>query len=465
MDARVRLNLGVFLTAALGMSAGGVVAFAQAKPGVETQIGEAKTTKGRNTSKTVRKVRVAEEDASVAPAVIQAETAIEKRDYALAESLLQKVVATDPRDYRAWFDLGYVFNVTGRRTESIEAYKKSVAIKPSVQEANLNLGILLAGAGQNDEAAKYLRAATTLKPDSKDSTGPYRAWLSLGRVLQTSAPTEAIAAYRAAAKLDAKDAEPHLSLAHLLERTDAAAAEAEYKQALVLDAKSTDAMAGLINLYTQTNRLSDAEAFLRAYLEAAPENVAANLQLGRLFMKAGKTEAALGHFEAGLKANPNDRDLLHAVAAMYGEAKKYPEAEERYRALVKAAPQDAGAHRDLARVLTKQRKFPEAEAEFFKAIKLEPKHGETYGEFAMVTAQNKKYGLVIRALDERAKFATETPGTYFLRATAYDNLKAFKEAAENYRKFLGAAQGKFPDQEWQARHRLIAIDPDAAKKK
>lgn len=467
MDARVRLSLGVFLATALGMSATGTVTSVPAEsnqaPGTE-QIGEAKTVKGRNSSKTVRKIRVAEEDTAVAPAVIQAETAIEKRDFAQAESLLQGVVAKDPRDYRAWFDLAYVLHVTGRRPAAIAAYKQSVTLKPTVQEANLNLGILLAGAGQKEEAAKYLRAATTLKPDSKESTGTYRAWLSLGRVLQASAPTEAIVAYRAAAKLDPTDAEPHLSLASLLEKTDPAAAEAEYKQALARDAKSTDALAGLINLYTAMNRSADAEAFLRTYLQAEPENVAANLQLGRLLMKAGKPEAALGHFETGLKANPNDPGLLQAVAAMYVEAKKYPEAEERYRALVKIAPHEAAMHRDLARVLMKRGRFAEAEAEFIEAIKLEPKHGETYGEFAIAAAQTKKYGLVIKALDERAKYGAETPGTYFLRATAYDNLKVFKEASVNYKKFLEVAAGKFPDQEWQARHRLIAIDPETAKK-
>jgi hypothetical protein len=47
-----------------------------------------------------------------------------------------------------------------------------------------------------------------------------------------------------------------------------------------------------------------------------------------------------------------------------------------------------------------------------------------------------------------------------LRATAFDNLHAFKQAAENYRKFLAIAGGKFPDQEFQARHRLKAIVPD-----
>jgi hypothetical protein len=36
----------------------------------------------------------------------------------------------------------------------------------------------------------------------------------------------------------------------------------------------------------------------------------------------------------------------------------------------------------------------------------------------------------------------------------------FKPAAENYKKFLAIAAGKFPDQEFQAKHRLKAIQPE-----
>ena len=46
-----------------------------------------------------------------------------------------------------------------------------------------------------------------------------------------------------------------------------------------------------------------------------------------------------------------------------------------------------------------------------------------------------------------------------MRASAYDNLKDFKKASVNYHLFLNTANGKYPDQEWQAKHRLIAIEP------
>jgi len=81
-----------------------------------------------------------------------------------------------------------------------------------------------------------------------------------------------------------------------------------------------------------------------------------------------------------------------------------------------------------------------------------------------VASENKDYNLAIRALDERARYIPESPATYFLRATSYDNLKNTPKAIENYKQFLAVDGGKLPDQEWQARHRLIAIDPGNASK-
>jgi hypothetical protein len=49
--------------------------------------------------------------------------------------------------------------------------------------------------------------------------------------------------------------------------------------------------------------------------------------------------------------------------------------------------------------------------------------------------------------------------SFFLRATAYDHLHDAQKAAAYYHQFLDVAAGKYPDQEWQAQHRLIAIEP------
>jgi len=50
------------------------------------------------------------------------------------------------------------------------------------------------------------------------------------------------------------------------------------------------------------------------------------------------------------------------------------------------------------------------------------------------------------------------PSTYFLWATAYDTLHDKAAAAVYYHHFLDSSGGKFPNQEWQARQRLILIE-------
>ena len=140
-------------------------------------------------------------------------------------------------------------------------------------------------------------------------------------------------------------------------------------------------------------------------------------------------------------------------------AAKYVEAETLCRSLLLTHPQDAELHHQLGRALLKQRKFSQAEQEFLAAVKLKPDWGLAYGDLAVAANEAQHYPLAIQALDTRAKYLPEIPVGYFLRATAYDHLRDYHQAAANYHLFLQVADGKYPDQEWQARHRLITIEP------
>ena len=412
---------------------------------------------------TIRHHRVEEPDENAAPPEIaQAEDAMQKGDFPTAETLLQKAVAAKPNDYRAWFDLGYVYNATERRSQAIDAYRKSVAAKPDVFESNLNLGLLLAKNGDNVEAAKYLQAATQLKPTDHPETSLARAWQALGRVQEATAPQQALAAYAEAAALNPKDPQPHISAATLLlNQRDFDAAAREYQIALQLDPASKDALSGLIDAYTAQKKYSDAEAALRKLLATDPQNSAAHMQLGRVLLAEGKNGEAADEFS---HANPNDPHAALELGTLYAKANKNAEAEQQFRIAVAGLPQDPDAHYSLGTILMYEKKYPEAQQELLLAVKLKPDLADAYGNLAIVAAANKDYVLSLQSLDARAKFLSETPATYFLRATNFDNLKAIPQAVENYQKFLAVDAGKFPDQEWQARHRLIAIDPRHADK-
>jgi tetratricopeptide (TPR) repeat protein len=402
---------------------------------------------------------VAVEDPSVPPELVQAESSIEKKDYAAAESSLKKVTERDPNNYRAWFDLGFVYNAQGRPDDSIAAYRKSVAAKPDVFESNLNLGLMLARANQAD-AAQFLRAATRLKPTDRVQEGQARAWLSLGHVLEATDARSALDAYAEAARLKPKDTEPHLSAGALFEKENRfAEAEQEYKQVLVIEPNSPDALIGIANIYMRGRRFYEASETLRKLVAIHPEHAPAHIQLARVLAADSKNDEAIAEFQAGLKIDPKDETAQRELASTYAVAGRFGEAQALYQTLLASRPQDALLHHGLGQAYMKQKKFPEAQQEFFTAVKLKQDFGVAYGDLAVAANENKNYELVIRALDARAKIMPELPGTLFLRATAYDHLRAYKEAAVNYHLFLEAASGQYPDQEWQARHRLIAIEP------
>jgi Flp pilus assembly protein TadD len=394
------------------------------------------------------------------PEIAQAEDAIQKNDFTAAETLLKKAIDKDPKNYQTWFDLGFVLNRLGRVEDSIHAYRQSVAAKPEVFETNLNLGLMLVRFN-SPEAERYLRAATTLKPTAQPEEGQARAWLALAHLLEANKPEDALAAYRKASELTPKDPEPHLSAGLLHERQkEFSAAEAEYKQVLTLDSNSTEAAIGLTNIYMKSARLSEAEPMLQRLATERPDDAGIHLQLARVLAAQDKKDDAIAEIQIALKLAPADSEAQRELADLYSSAEKNDLAENTYRALVTTQPKDPELHRGLGQALLRQKKFPEAQQEFLIALRLKRDSPDVYVDLAFAASENKNYELTIRALNGRTLLNAELPAIcFFLRASAYDHLRDYKQAAVDYHHFLDVANGKYPDQEWQATHRLIAIEP------
>ena len=417
--------------------------------------------RAQQTGQTIRHHREVIEDPAQA-LVDQAEGAIEKRDYATAEKSLQAAVAKDPKNFRAWYDLGFLYNATDRQSLAIDAYRKSITANPQVFESNLNLGLLLENKG-DPEAAKYLAAAISLKPASQPGRNLSQAYLSLGHVLQKTQPDEALKAYQKAAELQPKDPQPHLEAAILLEQQkNTTAASQEFQRALDLDANNREALAGLVNTYSKSGQLPQAEALLRRMAANEPQNATLHIQLGRVLAAQKKNDEAITELSKGLDLSPDvaaNRELIQLLL----EEKKYPEAIVRLKTAVQASPTDPDLHYLLGTTYLRNKSFPEAQGELLQAVKLKSDFGQAYNDLAFAASENKDFKLCAMALQVRAKYLPETPFTYFLRATALDHLHDWPDAITNYEKFLSVAGGKYPDQEWQAKHRLIAIDPKRKK--
>ena len=229
---------------------------------------------------------------------------------------------------------------------------------------------------------------------------------------------------------------------------------------MTLDPHSSEAAIGLTNLYMKSNRLGEAEPLLRRLATERSDDAGIHLQLGRVLVAEGKKDDAIAELQIALKLAPSDSYAQRELADLYSSAGKNDLAEGAYRALVAAQPKDAELHRGLGHALLLQKKFPEAEQEFLIAVRLKRDWPDVYVDLAFAASENKNYDLAIRALNGRTMLNAEMPPIcFFLRASAYDHLHDYKQAALDYHQFLSVANGKYPDQEWQAAHRLIAIEP------
>ena len=411
------------------------------------------------THQTVRHHPVAVTDSSAASALLdKAEALLAQGKFADAEPLLQQATAKDSGSYQAWYDLGYAEQALQHRDDAINAYRKSIEINPRIFETNLNLGLELAAANQTDEAVKFLSAATNLQPVSNPEHSKEHACLALGELQIKTDPAAAEKSFVEASNLVPSDPQPHMLLAELYENSGKLDfAKQEYRQALS-GATGTDrlqVLRGLVNIALASQQYDAAEADTRQYLTLAPSDTQGHLLLGRLLAAQGKDDEALN--ELSHAGNTTDPAVLREKADLLVSLKRQADAVPIYKALVNQNGNDAQLRYDYGIVLMHQKQWAPAEEQLLAAIKLNPGLARAYGDLAVVASDNQQYDLTLKALDVRAKLLGENPGTYFLRATALDHLRRYPEATQNYRQFLTVANGKYPDEEWKARHRLIAI--------
>src|SRR6202007_3311328 len=93
----------------------------------------------------------------------------QKGDFKKAEEAIERAVTLHPRDARALTALGQVQEQLGELSESIETFRKVIAIDPLSPEAHENLGIALGDRADLAAALKESSIATRLAPSSANA--------------------------------------------------------------------------------------------------------------------------------------------------------------------------------------------------------------------------------------------------------------------------------------------------------
>ena len=390
-----------------------------------------------------------------------AESKIEQRDFAAARPLLEKHLAKNPIDARALFDLGYVEDATGHADQAAADYRKAIAANPQQFESRLALGLLLAHQSLFDGAREQLQQATQLAPDPPNPVTQAQAFRALAELDRTTDPPAARDALVAALKLSPETPSDLLLTAQIAEANgDTELAQTAYQRLLSGHPSpevASAATGGLAQLLIKESKYAEAEPLLKAALARDPRDPALNAQLATTLLGQQKTAEALPVLETLQQLEPGNAAVDQMLADAYSQAGQPGKADPIYARMALAHPGNEDILAGQGENLLRERRYPEAQQVLEKAVKLKPDDGDAWSALAFVSSENKQYETTLHALTMRANFLGETPVSYFLWATSYDNLHLSKQAQEYYRKFLAVADGKFPDQEWQAKHRLVAL--------
>jgi Flp pilus assembly protein TadD len=397
-----------------------------------------------------------------------AESALEKQDYKGAETALKTLAAANPKDGRVLYDLGFAEERNGEEADAATAYAASAAAIPWFAEPRIALGLLDARAGRTEDARRWLLEASGLA-DAVPALRA-RAYRALAQLDESNQPEAAREELLAALKLSGGETpDDVLMSAELADRAgDPADAEAAYRRALTLLPDDMDATAGLAHVLQQEKKLADADALLAAALKTHPNDPRLVAQAATLYAAEDKPAQAIPLLEQlraadpKVAANPDTTVMLARLEYLNGDNAA---AEQLYVGLLKATPNDPVLLDALGSAQVKQGKDAEAEATLTKAVALraafhdDQAWGEAAGHLAFAASKNHDPKVCLQALAARATVLPNSPTALFLQATSLDTLHQNKEAVKAYRAFLELSAGKFPDQEFEAKHRIVALEP------
>jgi len=336
-----------------------------------------------------------------------------------ALALLEPLAAKEPENLAARFNLAIAYSMLGRDSEAIEAFRKVLEQSPKLVEAQLNLGQLLVRTGRFEESVPLLESAAEAKPaDVRPVYLLARAWS--GRQL-----------WKESAKWFLK-----------------AVPLAPDDQDILLEAAACYERAGM------------KQEAIEAYRKSS--GVAARERLGGLLMETGDQSGAAAEFEEVMRRSPSPAAAF-ALAAIYLRAKQPEKALPLASYIVQKEPANADARLFFGRLLRDGKRFQEAAEQFSAATKNKPDSIEAWNELAGMLILLKNYGAAVAALDKSFALGCETPGYWWFRATALDNLHQTELALDSYRKFLSQAGGKFPDEEFKARQRARVLEKEAKR--
>lgn len=300
-----------------------------------------------------------------------------------AVSAYENALGLAPEKLESYYGLGQALKRLAARTRRGDATDEVETIPAAARVKQAGVAV----AKGDIEAARI-----ELEDAIRASPGYAPAYSMLGFLLGRQGDLDgSVRQLREAIALDPMSADSHYHLGMALwysgERSDATAA---LEEAVRLDPAMAEACAFLGMAYRELGRSHDARRHLQRAIALNREFPAPYVDLGVVFLKADRTEWALGQFEAALnlpEAAGSIPDLDVPISALGAELRRDPDNPE--------------GHNVLGRLLGRSGADPQQVATAFReAIRLRPNYPEALNHLGLVLTQTDQTDKAIAAFRE-----------------------------------------------------------------
>ncbi|HYL03290.1 MAG TPA: sulfotransferase [Steroidobacteraceae bacterium] len=351
------------------------------------------------------------------------------KDPRLAAEQALEILKAVPGHPHARLILGAAQRIVGRTHAALEVLEPLAQEQPHSGPAQLELAIALGEAGRAEEAVAALRRVLLLEPNSPD------AWRLLAD--QLDAQGDAGGADQARARfLQAASRDPRLvEAAGALVRNDLPQAEARLRAHLNAHPTDVAALRMLAEVAGRLRRYADAQELLERCLTLAPAFDAARHNYASVLNRQGKAELALPEVERLLAKeprNPGYRNLHAAIRANLGD---YLGAIAIYEGVLREYPRQPTVWMSYGHALKTAGRQADSITAYHRAIALRETLGEAWWSLAnLKTFRFSDRELrAMRAALERTDLGDEDRLHFeFALAKALEDAGSYEESFNHY---------------------------------
>ncbi|MEM2870175.1 MAG: tetratricopeptide repeat protein [Thermoplasmata archaeon] len=333
-------------------------------------------------------------------------------------------IKKDERDWKAWIVQGDIYYNSGHLQKALEAYDRSLSIRPSFEALN-NKGLVLHREGRHAEALECFEKAVELNPDDEN------LWYHRGNVLrELGRHTEAMDSYDRAISLKPNFERAWAAAGHALlamGRNEEAIICFESALRIQLDNEHTWHAIGSALL--RMKRYDEAETALAKAVEIRPDYWEAWYERAALSLERGRFQEAIEFLRKVTEHNPRHwRSWLELGALLMDKGDE----REALLCYSKASENSAGrweVWRALGQCYLGMKRYQEASAAFTKATELNPANSALLQEAAEAHYLAGRPELTVQAA-EKALALGETSQALLTLGTAFLRTGRFREALE-----------------------------------